>query len=382
MTPLEGVLGSLTLLLTTATLLPLSRAEGWWVRGLDFPRAQIGMALGVLLLMLTVLLDYGSPLAWVLWLTTLGCLAFQLWWILPYTRFFPHEVRWTAQTDADNTVTVMTANVLMPNRNVAALLALVERHQPDLLVTLETDQWWDDQLEPLEERYRHVVRQPQDNLYGMHLYSRYPLDDTEVQFLVEDDVPSIHTRVTLPSGRQVSLHCLHPAPPSPTENETSSERDAELLVVGKRVADRSMAVIVTGDLNDVAWSTTTRLFRKLSGLLDPRVGRGMFNTFHAHHWYFRWPLDHLFHSGHFHLLDIQRLSSFGSDHFPVLVSLLHTGGERADQEGLKADADDRDIGREKLEAENVQVSDVHLPGELTPTLSEPLQGEAPRAQRL
>jgi endonuclease/exonuclease/phosphatase (EEP) superfamily protein YafD len=157
------------------------------------------------------------------------------------------------------------------------------------------------------------------------------------------------------------MHFLHPAPPSPTENDESTERDAELLVVAKSVAGIDTPVIVAGDLNDVAWSTTTRLFRKISGLLDPRIGRGMFNTFHAHHWFMRWPLDHLFHSRHFTLVFIKRLPSFGSDHFAMLVELAYDEQRGARQEGLAPDADDEAFAEEKIEAEPVSVEDVHEP---------------------
>ncbi len=257
---------------------------------------------------------------------------------------------------------LLTANVLTPNRQAQRFLELVGENAPDLVITLESDAWWQAQLDTLERDFPHSVKVPQDNLYGMHLYSRLPLADTEVAFLVEKGVPSIHTSVQLSDSVRLRLHVLHPAPPSPTENEESTERDAELVVVAQSVAGESGPVVVTGDLNDVAWSATTRLFRKISGLLDPRVGRGMFNTFHADYPLLRWPLDHLFHSEHFTVSELRRLPAFGSDHFALLVELCYQPRRGDAQEGLDADHEDRALAREKAAAESVTAGDVPAPG--------------------
>ncbi|MDB4673529.1 hypothetical protein OAF27_01825, partial [Verrucomicrobiales bacterium] len=74
-------------------------------------------------------------------------------------------------------------------------------------------------------------------------------------------------------------------------------------------------------LNDVAWSSTTRDFKKVSGMLDPRIGRGFYNSFHAKNWYIRFPLDHIFITDEFTLVDLRRLRNIGSDHFPVAITL-------------------------------------------------------------
>ncbi|MBX3268572.1 MAG: endonuclease, partial [Acidobacteria bacterium] len=57
------------------------------------------------------------------------------------------------------------------------------------------------------------------------------------------------------------------------------------------------------------------------GLLDPRIGRGFFHTFHATIPLLKFPLDHLFHSNHFRLVDFRCLERFGSDHLPVFIKL-------------------------------------------------------------
>jgi endonuclease/exonuclease/phosphatase (EEP) superfamily protein YafD len=136
------------------------------------------------------------------------------------------------------------------------------------------------------------------------------------------------------------------------------------VAVAKSIAEaeQGQPVIVAGDLNDVAWSPTTRLFRKISGMLDPRVGRGMFNTFHAKYPFMRWPLDHLFHSDHFALVRMERLPTFGSDHFPILIELALVPGLEHHQEGLQADADDHREADEKTQAKGVDGDDVHTPG--------------------
>ena len=356
-----AIIATLVALILIATLLPLSHRTGWWIRDLDFPRLQIAMAGISVLAAQCVFLDLSEGRTQLLLVVTAACIAYQAWWILPYTRMYPNEVKASIGGEGADRIRILTANVLTPNRNVDGLIGLIRDHRPDVFVTLETDAWWQERLDVLDVDYPFSMKCPLDNLYGMHVYSRLPLEDGKVQFLVEDDIPSMHAMVVLPSGLKVRMHFLHPAPPSPTEHDESTERDAELLVVAKSVVDLDTPVIVAGDLNDVAWSETTRLFRKISGLLDPRIGRGMFNSFHAGYWFMRWPLDHLFHSEHFTLSFIKRLPSFGSDHFAVLVELTYDRARGADQQGIEPDAADLALAEKKIAAEPVEVSDVHEP---------------------
>jgi endonuclease/exonuclease/phosphatase (EEP) superfamily protein YafD len=232
------------------------------------------------------------------------------------------------------------------------------------VLTLETDQTWQNELAKIEKDYPYRVPVPLDNLYGMHLYSKLKLVDSEVKFILSNEIPSIHTTVILPSGQAVQLYCLHPKPPSPTEAKDSTLRDAELLIVGDQIKDLDESCIVMGDLNDVAWSRTTRLFQRISGLLDPRVGRRYINTFHADYKFLRWSLDHLFHSTDFALVHMERLPHIGSDHFPIYVVLQSSRIFEQSQEELEqTDSDEKEAqeaiqeGIEKAEKEEKIVTD-------------------------
>jgi len=351
-----------TLILIVLTLLPLARADYWWIRTLDFPRLQL-VALAALLLMLeALLLDTSDVSVRALLLACTVCVIYQGWWIFPYTPAAPLEAANAPLNKSAPSLKILTANVLASNRNSAGLLELVRHCKPDLLLTLESNAWWQQQLDVLEADYPYTVKCPQENLYGMHVYSRLRLSDSEIKFLLEDDIPSIHTAIHLDEGLRVGAHFLHPRPPAPPESDRSAPRDAELIIIGKSVAQDRGPIIVVGDLNDVAWSRTTRLFRKISGLLDPRVGRGMFNTFHAQHWYLRWPLDHLFHSRDFAVKEIRLLPEFGSDHFPFFSELVYQGKYEGSERGLEPDQDDVAQAEEIAQDEHASAADVPRPG--------------------
>ncbi|NNF19056.1 MAG: endonuclease/exonuclease/phosphatase family protein, partial [Flavobacteriaceae bacterium] len=170
-------------------------------------------------------------------------------------------------------------------------------------------------------KYPHAVEVPKDNTYGMLLYSKLPLRKAKVKYLVHDSIPSIHAEVVLPSRDKLQLYCIHPTPPMPQENPTSTARDADMMIIAKLSRSSELPVIVLGDFNDVAWSRTTELFEEVSGLLDIRKGRGLYNTYNAKNPIMRWPLDHIFVSPDYRYLHMERGKKIGSDHFPVYVEL-------------------------------------------------------------
>ena len=342
------ILAGLVIFASVWGLLPL---DHWWIRGVDFPRIQIlfiGLASLIGLLILTPQWQMAEI---ALMLALIGAIGFQLRMILPYTRLWKQEVRQAMPMANPVQVKLMVSNVLTPNNNTQALVNLVQQKQPDILITLESDQKWEDALSVIEPDYPYSVKVPLDNLYGMHLYSKLELIDPEIKYLLIDDIPSIHTQVRLTNEEVIWLYCLHPMPPSPTEADKSTTRDAELLMVGRHINENNQTAILAGDLNDVAWSKTTLMFQRISGLLDPRIGRFFINTFHVKYPILRWALDHIFHSPCFTLVDIERLPSIGSDHFPVMTTLQYEQCAEAEQaeNATEASAKDKQETAAKIE---------------------------------
>jgi endonuclease/exonuclease/phosphatase (EEP) superfamily protein YafD len=329
------------------SFLPIFRNSFWWIRIFDYPQLQIALLCILSIILLVIVFGYKSKWTLILSSLLIAALFYKIPHIIKYTALAPVNAKDSNRNAGPNCFSILQTNVKMDNRKAEKTKEMVYRYLPDILLIIEPDQWWMDQLSEFDSLFQYSIKKPQDNTYGMILYSKFPLLKTEVNFLVKEDVPSIFATVVLPGGKEFDLHCLHPEPPRPGTD--TYERDAELLLVGKRIRNTNKPAMVVGDLNDVAWSHTSELFQRYSDLLDPREGRGFFNTYNAHLPLLRYPLDHFFYSEEFGLVQLQKLEATGSDHFPMLMEVCLEEKRDHSQHQEPADEEDLENVEEKIE---------------------------------
>jgi endonuclease/exonuclease/phosphatase (EEP) superfamily protein YafD len=349
MNVLHGLVVGVGVMMVIGTLVSLSRHPHWSVRVWDFPRLHIAAVAALCGVAYAALFSAWHWYEWLFILSLGACFVWQGTYIFPYLPIAPVRVKRSDTPEPDASLRLVITNVLMQNHQYERLLKIVRAADPDVIFAAEVDEAWLTHLQALACTHPYVVSQPQDNMYGMAMFSRLKLIDPEVRFIVQNDIPSIHTQIELGNGTRIVFHGLHPRPPEPLRDQNAVPRDAELILVGKDIGKDHRPVVVAGDLNDVAWSHTTNLFLHISRLLDPRMGRGMYSTFHASYPFFRFPLDHVFHSNDFTLVDLRRLGFVGSDHLPICIALRHTPEAAPEQPEPEQKPEQHQEAEEKIE---------------------------------
>lgn len=320
-----GVIGISVLVILASLLSLIHDIPYWYYKVLDFPRLQF-LILALICLATFMLINRRWRFASVFLALGLTAAVFiQTSRILPYLVGEKTVPDWQQKVvNQKNAVGIMIANVLITNRQAEEFMQIVGKTSPQMLLVMEVNQWWIDQLEPLKKEYPYVMEYPTDNAYGMALYSKLPLEDPSIMFLKHQDVPSFHAKVRLPSGEIFMFHGVHPVAPVPSDQypDNVGEEEVALLIIGEMVARDSIPAVVAGDFNDVSWSYTSRLFEGKGDLRNVRLGRGLYNSYNAQSYVQRWPLDHFFVTKEFALIELKRLSKFQSDHFPLFAKLV------------------------------------------------------------
>ncbi len=343
---MQIVLVIFSILLIISVFLSLIRKDFWVFKIMEYPRLQK--------LVLIMVMIGGWFFFWPIetlfhqilfggLLISMMYLVYKVW---PYTTLSKKEMIRVKQSDAGNELKIFSANVFQDNKKYEVLLRQIRKTDPDIIFLLETNSAWAAGVNELVKDYPHTLLCPLENTYGLLFYSKLKMENAAVRFLVKDDIPSVEATIILSSGKKMQLFGLHPEPPVPGESLHSTAKDKELMKVALKVKDCPLPTVVFGDLNDVAWSHTTELFRKTSELLDPRRGRGFYSTFSAKHWYIRFPLDYVFCSEELGLVDMQRMKKNGSDHFATLTHLAIKPELANKQDAPKANAEELQEARE------------------------------------
>jgi DNA end-binding protein Ku len=129
------------------TLLPLSTTGRAWVRIWDFPRIHLA-ALNALSLIAMRKWTKGGALDSGIAAGLVGCGAYQLRKILPYTPLHPKQVMCSEQSVRERRIRLLTYNLYMINRHAADVQRMLQRADPDIICLLEPDKWWQEKMRP------------------------------------------------------------------------------------------------------------------------------------------------------------------------------------------------------------------------------------------
>ena len=90
-------------------------------------------------------------------------LCYHAWKLYPYSELItPQAILAEGCTD-DGAIKVMIANVQERNEQAVEFLALVARVDPDILLVMETNEWWDGHLASLTETFSAALQHIPDD---------------------------------------------------------------------------------------------------------------------------------------------------------------------------------------------------------------------------
>ena len=327
-------------LLIFSSLIPLIQDQHWFFRIFDFGKVQIFILQLIVLVVAFVFLPYTTAF-YICQAALVCCMIYEVYLLYPYTPFYKIEKKIKTEKSSKS-IKIISTNVYQFNKEYNRFLNFIQRENPDVVLTMESDKDWEQALQVLKNDYPYFCEVGLDNTYGMHLYSKFQFANCKVHYFVADDIPSIEATLKTTDGFEFVFFGVHPPPPSPTEENNSKERDGELLSVAKKVKNNNKPTIVVGDFNNVAWAKSSVLFRKTSGMIDPRIGRGLISTFHAKYRLLRFPIDQMFHSTDVFVEELKAMENIGSDHLPLYCKFF-IDKQNDDQEDLVEHLEKDDI---------------------------------------
>jgi endonuclease/exonuclease/phosphatase (EEP) superfamily protein YafD len=288
-----------------ATLIGFAGSFWWFFELFSHFRLQYLVALTIISMLL--LLSRRFRLASVLGLFAILNLAV----IIPYYARTRNRANTT--TPALRAVSI---NVNTANKRFDLVRQYVLENSPDFLLLVEVDDAWLKGVADIERLYPYRISQPQNDNFGIALYSKYPCKTCKLLDLGGTGIPSVVGEFEPGSGN-LTIVGTHPLPPK--GSEYASLRNRQLNAIAEYVAELSGQKMLLGDLNATPWSPQFRQLLRQASLSDSANGFGLQLTWPSFSYLQRVPIDHCLVSSKIEIVNRSVGPDVGSDHFPILI---------------------------------------------------------------
>lgn len=235
--------------------------------------------------------------------------------ILPFYFSSPKQ-----NPKATTPLKLLHANMLYTVNNTDAVIAEVQKENPDIFVLQEvTEEEWQDlkALTKICPHYKSIFARHGD---GIILFSRFPFEQIEV---LDFNLPSrwgFFAEFNI-NGAKVSLVTIHP--PTPLYESHFALRNTQFAHAAKLLRGKEGNKILIGDFNLTPFSPYYRDLLRDSELRDARQGKGLLTSWVAYMPPFlRITIDHCFVCDRINVSDIRLGNRVDSDHLPLIVELL------------------------------------------------------------
>ncbi len=181
----------------------------------------------------------------------------------------------------------------------------------DLLSIHEVTPGWSQWLQDsLSDVYPHHHTMVDLGIFGMSIFSRYPLSSVDTFYYQE--IPNLRVCIQK-DGTDLCLISVHT---EPALNDYSLRRlEGQLETLAGQISRMDMPLMVLGDFNAVSWSKELQQFMDNTGLLESRSG---FMDRQRSFWDV--PVDHIFHSPKLGCADFVNFSDREGRHLGIMAA--------------------------------------------------------------
>lgn len=212
---------------------------------------------------------------------------------------------------------LITFNVLTSNSRKSDvrdwLLASLWKDEPNLVVLLETDEKWVEELAQLERVLPYKYLNPRSDNFGIAVFSSVPIDGAEFSTLEETcEVPEFTGRVKI-GDKSLEVIGVHTLPPGPGN---IAIRNSCLKAIEELALAHGSPTVVTGDLNCAP----------LASCFPRKLHDAFPLLFRKHTWsvlggVVSTALDHLLHTKGVFVMEATVGPDLGSDHRPIKAKI-------------------------------------------------------------